>query len=382
MTLLRNARAGDVDAIASVRTAQAELAEARAENATVDQYGRFVVRDDNGLAIGVTQSAGDALQAARKRGADGTVIIDRDSADSAPVGVVRRSENGAVMEGYDPAFEAAANAELNERGSRRSTPGVFTKFEREPEQTLVGFEERTGQRNELVRAVPAAEPAGQVSELERVARQQRAVAYPEGFDRRYLVVGDRVVDARQHERLLMIDKTSRLEATREFDSETVRLMVETAKARGWGEVAVRGSAEFRKAVWTAAITQGIEVKGYAATADEKAWADRQREAATAKAEALKATASAFVSARTPEDRTAAAEKHPELVKAFALDAAVSSFAKRIQNQAGRDAFTARVRQHITEDLHAGRPIAEIRVRQSMNDELRRQQQERQPERDR
>lgn len=373
VVLLQNARSGDLEALASVRTAQAELAEARDANAAVDQYGRYVVRDLDGLALDVTNSAGAAMTTAQKRGPYGAVVYDREEGNTL-VGIVRRGAGDEVAERYAPGFEAAANSELNERGKARSTPGARLAIgdEREPEQTIVGYRERTV-ANELTPLEPKADSFAQATELERAARAQQAIAYPDGFDRRYLRVGERVVDMQDRDRVLMVDKVSRLTTDREFDSETVRLMVDTARARGWSDVVVRGSDEFRKAAWTAAVTQGIDVKGYEPTASERAWAERQRENSATKSAASQDVASAFRSAKTAAERKEAVERHPELVRAFALDAAVSSFAKRIQGVDGQNAFQARMREHIAEDLATGRPIVEVRLRERINEELRRDQ---------
>jgi hypothetical protein len=378
VTLLREARGGDLEAIASVRTAQTELAEARAENDAVDQYGRFVIRDENGLSLGVTNSAGAALQALQQLDASGASVYDRDQSARA----VARLHKGLGY--FDPAFEAAANIELGALGTRRSTPGVSTPLrdddapDRKPEQSTVGFVDRAAHVNELA---PSQVDAAREADHERLARLNQATAFPKYFERHYAVVGDRIVDAKQNDRVVMVDKASKLEAGRDFDSETVRLMVETAKARGWGDAVVRGTPDFKQAVWLAAVTAGIEVKGHEPTLAEQTWAKRQREAAGERFDATKSAAHAFDTAKTADERKIAAQAFPELVKAFALDAAVASFAKRIQSQDGRDAFTARLREHIKDDIAAGRPIVEVRVRQGINDELRRQQ-ERQPERDR
>lgn len=54
-----------------------------------------------------------------------------------------------------------------------------------------------------------------------------------------------------------------LKAARD-DTDTIRTMVEVAKARNWKEISVRGSDAFRRNVWIEASLNGIGVRGYEA----------------------------------------------------------------------------------------------------------------------
>lgn len=66
----------------------------------------------------------------------------------------------------------------------------------------------------------------------------------------------------------------RIVARRE-DAETIDSLVRIAQHNGWDRIDIAGSPEFRKAVWTAATRQGLEVSGY-----EPSFAERE-ELATA-----------------------------------------------------------------------------------------------------
>lgn len=52
-------------------------------------------------------------------------------------------------------------------------------------------------------------------------------------------------------------------STEHQDKETVRAMIEVAKAKNWKEVTVSGTDEFKRAAWLEASLNGLEVKGYA-----------------------------------------------------------------------------------------------------------------------
>ena len=56
---------------------------------------------------------------------------------------------------------------------------------------------------------------------------------------------------------------------RSEDADTVRALVQIAQHNGWDRVAVDGSPEFRKAVWTVATRAGLEVSGYEPTFGER-----------------------------------------------------------------------------------------------------------------
>ena len=51
-------------------------------------------------------------------------------------------------------------------------------------------------------------------------------------------------------------------ATRLEDAGVIRDMVSIAQHRGWAEVQVRGSVEFRRTAWLEASVRGLAVRGY------------------------------------------------------------------------------------------------------------------------
>ena len=57
------------------------------------------------------------------------------------------------------------------------------------------------------------------------------------------------------------DRGQRLTTPSE-NSEVIRSLVSIAKARGWGDIVVRGTDSFRREAWFAAKLQGLEVRGY------------------------------------------------------------------------------------------------------------------------
>ncbi|NCA72580.1 MAG: hypothetical protein EOM91_21475, partial [Sphingobacteriia bacterium] len=55
-------------------------------------------------------------------------------------------------------------------------------------------------------------------------------------------------------------------------------MVEMAEARGWSALKVKGSKDFRRLVWAAAVKRGLSVDGYAPSAGERAMIEQDQEA--------------------------------------------------------------------------------------------------------
>jgi hypothetical protein len=66
---------------------------------------------------------------------------------------------------------------------------------------------------------------------------------------------------RRHE---VMRATSDRVSTKSNDPQTVRAIMALAEARGWKEVALSGSKEFRREAWVQATLQGIATKGHRA----------------------------------------------------------------------------------------------------------------------
>ncbi len=85
-------------------------------------------------------------------------------------------------------------------------------------------------------------------------------------------------------------------------------------------------------------------------------------AASAAASASVLEAWRAAQAGTPAARVDAANAHPELFRAFALEAAAASFAEHGLQPDSRQPFLAGIRRNIEADLAAGRPLADVLLR--------------------
>lgn len=364
--LLRNAHAGDVEALNSVQSARRELYEARDASAQhrseadagQDQaQGRYVVRaiDSTTLESKPVLATTSALQAFEAfNGKADREIFDQQS--NRLVGYIGLGQDGTLPQWKTRAeFTAAIDAE------------------RPPERTPAKGAENTVEQDgpERAKRPDAAQAQPDPAKIaERDDRQPQADlrhALPESFVGRYVRSGDKWVEAGNAEHVILVDKGAKLQVPRQFDAESVKATVDVAEARGWGSMKVSGDEKFRQAVYLEAASRGIEVKGYNPSEAERKWAADAagKNPRTQNMAIENDVAKSFHAARTPAERRQAAEKHPELKKAFAIEAAYSQLAKQIHGKSGQDAFMARMRDNIATDLAQGRELADVRLRRPM-----------------
>lgn len=106
-----------------------------------------------------------------------------------------------------------------------------------------------------------------------------APADPEAVTRAYYIE-DRGQERRYYEdykrqSLAMRADPDRISSRRE-DLPTIRAMLAVAEIRGWAEVKVTGSAEFRREAWIEAQARGLTVQGYNPSEPERQEAERRR----------------------------------------------------------------------------------------------------------
>ncbi len=65
-------------------------------------------------------------------------------------------------------------------------------------------------------------------------------------------------------------------STKKEDLVTIRAMLTMAEARGWSEVKVSGTADFKRETWIEAQARGIAAQGYKASDIDRQEADRRR----------------------------------------------------------------------------------------------------------
>lgn len=189
---------------------------------------------------------------------------------------------------------------------------------------------------------------------------------PETVASTYRRDGDKFLDPNDPNRVAFVDKGNRLQTIRTFDDKAVASMIETADARGWTEITVRGDEAFRRKAYIEAAARGIDVKGYEPTEQDKARAEQLgKQTGHGNAIEKNETLDAYRASRDADGKQKrdAAREHPELAKAFALESAAQSFAKQRLRPEDQSQFVARTRENIERDLAQGKQIPEIRRRQ-------------------
>ena len=184
---------------------------------------------------------------------------------------------------------------------------------------------------------------------------------------RYSVRGKDIVDKADPKRIIFTDKGDKLTAKRDATAESVQAMLDTAESRGWTSLKVTGSKEFRRQAYLEAGARGLAIQGYEPSKEEKEFVELQAEKnKKLNTVQLNPAADRFLKAQTVEERRAAASQHPELMKAFALEASFKRFAENTLAPQHREAFVERQRSNIADDLNSGKELPDIQFRQNVS----------------
>lgn len=223
-------------------------------------------------------------------------------------------------------------------------------------------------------AIAPPAPTPQIGEAHNQVRNQSAFAdaaardrlVPEDVAAAYKRDGQKYLDVNDPKRVAFVDKGNRLQTVRTFDDKAVDDMIRTADARGWTEIKVSGDEAFRRTAWIKGTARGMEVKGYEPTEKDKLRAEQLgRETGHANAIEENKTLQAYRQVRdgSAAEKKAAAQEHPELTKAFALEQASRSFAKQRLRPDDVERFVEANRQMIETKLARGEQIPEVRKRE-------------------
>jgi len=207
----------------------------------------------------------------------------------------------------------------------------------------------------------------------------KAVIPPE-VERQYRRDGSKYYELAKLEVVAFEDKGNKLE-TRSNSEQVAENLVRIAKARGWDEIKVSGSEAFRKEAWLEAAANGMHVKGYTPSEQDKEalakrspteanrvenegkpFRGRETEVVTEKVQetAAQTRARAFAS----DKQSDAIKAHPELVGAYVATAAVERKAEADGLTSEQRAVVAsRVRQNVVNAIERGNvPEAQLNDR--------------------
>ena len=234
--------------------------------------------------------------------------------------------------------------------------------------------------------------ANSVESDEVFTAQQRGSAppIPSDLQQKYIQVDSKFYLPKTPDLVAFEDKGNKLETS--SNSEAVaENMVRIAEARGWTEIKVSGSENFRREVWLEAATRHMHVKGYnPSDQDLVALSKRDKSVDPARPPISEAKGAAqglqVVEERALNSRRAETFKrelvpeagtrvHPELAGSYAAAAAIERKAEAdgLSPQA-RAIVAARVRQNIVNSIGRGElpsvsKIETIEVKKTMQEDL-------------
>lgn len=101
------------------------------------------------------------------------------------------------------------------------------------------------------------------------SRERDIVKIPPQVEADYLRVGSKFYYPSRPDQVAFEDKESRL-STKSNSQQVAATLVEIAEARGWKQIKVTGTEDFKRQAWLAAQLKGLDVKGYTPKDTDKA----------------------------------------------------------------------------------------------------------------
>lgn len=232
--------------------------------------------EENSIAVSRVREArqGKTLEEYAREGVAAVV--------GAKAGAVAVGASPAVVEGLDVAQKVAVTGLAGK--ALYDLPDMAAKVGDRAATALTGIRDDATpavQRAELAAAADA-KAAGTGDDLKRrrEAERQRSnaaefdpTALPEQVAAKYLRKDEKFYFADRT--LAFVDKGGALTVKTE-NLAVIKDVVAIAQARGWEELAVTGTKNFRREVWKEAFAQGLQVKGYTPAELELQAAEKER----------------------------------------------------------------------------------------------------------
>lgn len=322
--------------------------------------------EKDGLVSGEISTAGLESKLVKDKGADKVDLIDRVSLDRIAPGMVSLDESIKQMEQethwnnglpkYREGDAAAAtvdqvqpvaqtqDAELSEVNSiepdieqERVLPTMDDEVKRNVARMWLKKNADTVQTAEQDRPQEELGQSGgnEIDDDDVFSDRNATTTYrqvvPKDVESSYLRVGNKFHYSSKPDLQAFEDKGNKLE-TKSNSERVAADLVKIAHARGWNDIKVKGSEEFRRQVWLEASLQGMQVKGYKPSEADKALLEkRERESPSNAIERDGPTQQRPTPSR-PAERPAKAAETPQ--KADSLDGV------KPVNEAGREALAA------------------------------------------
>ncbi|MDS0913223.1 LPD7 domain-containing protein [Escherichia coli] len=210
------------------------------------------------------------LEAAYKRGFG--LNLDRDEA----LAITARSP-AASLDNQEQAAAPAASLDNQEPEENAVEPFIERKIEtadadvrawltnsRQPIGELIEEDERKAQHRPQAEgefsSEPSQAPKGQASNSDFEATTFKPIV-PEKVAKSYIEVDGKYYFGNRPDSLAFVDKGAKLQ-TKLSSEQVAASMVDIAEARGWTELQLSGTEDFRRAAWLEAASRGLASRGY------------------------------------------------------------------------------------------------------------------------
>lgn len=196
-----------------------------------------------------------------------------------------------------------------------------------------------------------------VRDIAATARHHRD-SLPNDIASRYVQKGQAFYEAGNDKAPAFVDKGDKLVTSRN-DGQVAHHMVQLAQARGWPEVELKGSPDFKRAAWIEAEAQGLKTRGYEPTA-------KDLEAAAHRRSIIEFRETSDITAPNgplPRELKERARSEPEALKAAGIHSLARAVARELlEDPKLQDRFEKLVTQHLKERVESGRPLPEVRLK--------------------
>lgn len=111
---------------------------------------------------------------------------------------------------------------------------------------------------------PAQQQEQEIETFEALPETYTKANLPDHLKKKYIQVGNKFFYNNAPDKAAFVDHGNKIK-TKSNSTSIAESMLELAKSRGWSQIKVKGSEEFRRNVWLMANLQGITVNGYKPT---------------------------------------------------------------------------------------------------------------------
>ncbi|EDK3325562.1 DUF5710 domain-containing protein [Enterobacter hormaechei subsp. steigerwaltii] len=241
-------------------------------------FGLNLDRDE---ALAITARSPAAALDNQEQAAAPAAALDNQEQAAAPAAALDNQEQAAApaaaLDNQEQAAAPAAALDNQEPEENAVEPFIERKIEtadadvrawltnsRQPIGELIEEDERKAQHRPQAEgefsSEPSQAPKGQASNSDFEATTFKPIV-PEKVAKSYIEVDGKYYFGNRPDSLAFVDKGAKLQ-TKLSSEQVAASMVDIAEARGWTELQLSGTEDFRRAAWLEAASRGLASRGY------------------------------------------------------------------------------------------------------------------------